>query len=584
MADYIIQDTTLTNMANAIRDVWAEPSTNTMTPQMMINKIKATNILRGAPNGMTDDEPWVRPESWPDLDSLTLPALNGGDVLYLTYDLSKTEGYCDPFISVRIRAGAAGTAYIKRGHISNNEFVADETNSLSIGNTNAGTFSQDLDPNNGNIQLWQITATFPITRIGFTPPSDKQLENMIQPCVEKYGRLDNITYIGGSISVSGANDYTWGTFWVEREKIYMGGLKVCTTLGNVWSYCYSLKSLDVTNWDTSTWTNTTCQSMFNGCTSLREIDLSHWDTSKWTVTSTSYMFNNCTSLRHIDLSSWKTSNWAVTKTEYMFAQCISLLTVDISTWNTSNWVVTNLGYMFSRCMSLTEIDMDNWDTSNWEVTTLANMCYYCTSLRKVKIGKWDTNNWEVTTIGYIFFNCCALEEIDLSEWDTSNWKLTNLSSWFSGCSSLQELDLSDWDTTGWKPTSMSSTFSSMEGLKKLDISGWDTSGWTTLTSLSSPFSSNYVREIYFPADFLCNSNYNNSFSFNSNPFLKITNGYPYKYSHTYSSYLLTHDSLVATFNRLPTVTNQTITISYHNMCKVSAAEIAIATAKGWTVA
>ena len=155
---------------------------------------------------------------------------------------------------------------------------------------------------------------------------------------------------------------------------------------------------------------------------------------------------------------------------------------------------------------------------------------------------------------------------------------------FYGCSSLQELDLSDWDTTGWKPTSMNSTFSSMEGLKKLDISGWDTSGWTTLTSISSPFASAYVREIYLPADFLCNSNYNNSFSFNSNPFLKITNGYPYKYSHTYSSYLLTHDSLVATFNRLPTVTNQTITISSHNMYKVSAAEIAIATAKGWTVA
>ena len=585
MAIYTIQDTTLTEMANAIRDVWAEPASKTMTPEMMINKIKETNIMRGAPNGMTDnDEPWTRPETWPDLDSLTLSAKGQGDVLYLTYDLSKTEGYCDPFISVRIRAGAAGTAYIKRGHISNNEFIADATTSLNIGNTSSDTFYQTLDINNGNIQLWQITATFPIIRIGFVPPSDRNADNMMQPCVEKYGRLDNITYIGGEISASSSTAITWGTFWLEREKIYMGGLRPCTFLGGVWTSCYSLKSLDVTNWDTSTWTNTNCQSMFYGCRSLREVDLSHWNTKNWAVTSISYMFANCLSLKHLDLSAWDTSNWVVTKTENMFQYCISLLTVDMNTWNTSKWAVTTMAYMFSRCTSLIEINLNEWDTSNWVVTNMGNFCYYCTSLQKINIKDWDTSNWAVTTMGYSFYYCVALKELDLTKWDTSNWKLTNLSSWFCGCSSLKVLDLSDWDTTGWKPTSMSSTFSSMEGLRKLDISGWDTTGWTTLASISGPFSYNHANEFYFPADFLCNSSYTDSFGFNTSFFIK-TNGYPYKYDHSYSSApLLDHDSIVATFTRLPTVTNKTITLGSHNIYKVSAEEIAIATAKGWTVA
>ena len=48
--------------------------------------------------------------------------------------------------------------------------------------------------------------------------------------------------------------------------------------------------------------------------------------------------------------------------------------------------------------------------------------------------------------------------------------------------------------------------------------------------------------------------------------------------------MLDHDSLTATLGRLPTVTNQTITLGQTNKLKLTAAEIAVATQKGWTVA
>lgn len=584
MANYTIQDTTLTNMANAIRDMWGEPSTNTMTPQMMIDKIKDTHVICNGDNPLTKSEgPWTRPSTWPDLDSLTLPARGDGDVLYLTYDLSKTEGQCDPFISIYNRAGAAGTIYVKRGHISNNEFVADETYSQNIGSGSNWVFEQELDSTNGNIQLWQVTATVPLTRVGFARNSTKGLTNGLQPCVEKYGRLDNLTYMSGTTTATSA-DLMWGTFWLEREKLYLGGIKSNSYLGSLWSNCFSLRSLDVTNWNTTSWTVSSVQSLFAHCRSLPEVDLSHWDTSNWTVTSLNYMFYCCFCLKHIDLDSWNTSNWAVTKMENMFSYSPSLATVKMNSWDTSNWAVTTLAYMFTGCSSLQSINLNHWDTSNWEVTAFNNVFYQCSSLHTVEIGEWNTSNWAVTNMSYIFSNCQSLENLDIGDWDTSNWTIQYMTNWFSTCYSLKELDLSKWDTSKWKPTSMQSTFNSMYSLRKLDISGWDTSGWTTLTSLSSVFSSCFAKEIYLPADFLCNSSYNDSWVLNTQYFIK-SNGYPYKYSHTYAAaYLMTHDTIVATFNRLPTVSNKTITLGSANINKVSAAEIAIATAKGWTVA
>ena len=60
--------------------------------------------------------------------------------------------------------------------------------------------------------------------------------------------------------------------------------------------------------------------MFSGCSSLRSLDLSGWDTSR--VEDMGGMFSGCASLPSLDLSGWDTSGvegmWG------MFAGCSSL--------------------------------------------------------------------------------------------------------------------------------------------------------------------------------------------------------------------------------------------------------------------
>ena len=71
------------------------------------------------------------------------------------------------------------------------------------------------------------------------------------------------------------------------------------------------------------------------------------------LTSTSNMFYGCSSLKSIDLSSFNTSN--VNNMSYMFRECSSLKSIDLSSFNTSN--VNNMSRMFYDCSSLKSINL-----------------------------------------------------------------------------------------------------------------------------------------------------------------------------------------------------------------------------------
>ena len=129
----------------------------------------------------------------------------------------------------------------------------------------------------------------------------------------------------------------------------------------------------------------------------------------------------------------------MTNMSYMFSNCTSLQSVDVSNWDTSN--VTNMGSMFYSCTSLQSLDVSNWDTSN--VTNMSSMFSNYTSLQSVDVSNWDTSN--VTNMSYMFSNCTSLQSVDVSNWDTSN--VTNMYYMFSGCDLLQSLDVSGWDAS-----------------------------------------------------------------------------------------------------------------------------------------
>ena len=109
--------------------------------------------------------------------------------------------------------------------------------------------------------------------------------------------------------------------------------------------------------------------MFYDCYSLKSIDLSNFNTQN--VTNMALMFQNCNSLISIDLSNFNTQN--VINMLGMFANCNSLKSINLSNFNTQN--VINMSWMFLNCKSLISINLSNFNTQN--VTNMAMMFQNC---------------------------------------------------------------------------------------------------------------------------------------------------------------------------------------------------------------
>ena len=173
---------------------------------------------------------------------------------------------------------------------------------------------------------------------------------------------------------------------------------------NLFSYLTNLKSIDLSNFDTSDVTN--MNGMFMGCTSLTSIDVNNFNTSK--VTDMAFMFDFCISLQSIDLSNFDTNK--VTNMEVMFESCQSLESLNISEFNTSN--VTNMYAMFYNCSSLTNIDVSKWNTNN--VTNMYAMFGECSNLKTIFVSEYEETNdtgWttkSVTNSTDMFTNCLKI--------------------------------------------------------------------------------------------------------------------------------------------------------------------------------
>ncbi len=133
---------------------------------------------------------------------------------------------------------------------------------------------------------------------------------------------------------------------------------------------------------------------------------------------------------------------------------------------------------------------------------------------------------------------------------------TNISSAFSGAVNLLTLDLSMIDVSS--VTNFANAFYMCVLLNVLNISGWDMQSATNTT---------------------------NMFTSCSRLTSLVTNGTKIYTSFSVSPTSLDHDSLVGLLNALQPVTaTQTITLGATLQAKLTNAEIAIATEKGWTVA
>ena len=238
----------------------------------------------------------------------------------------------------------------------------------------------------------------------------------------------------------------------EIENINLLDTSNVTSMRQMFYWCSSLTSLDVSNFDTSQVTS--MASMFSGCRNLTSLDVSNFDTSQ--ITDMIAMFSSCSKLTNLDVSKFDTSN--VTDMAYMFEDCSSLTSLDVSNFDTSQ--VTNMSGMFSNC-SITSLDVSEFNTS--QVTSMYYMFFGCSSLTSLDLSKFDTS--QVTNMQEMFRDCSSLTSLDVSKFDTSN--VTNMGYMFEYCSSLTSLDVSNFDTSN--VTNMKAMFYKCGRLTSLDF-------------------------------------------------------------------------------------------------------------------
>ena len=180
-------------------------------------------------------------------------------------------------------------------------------------------------------------------------------------------------------------------------------------------------------------------------------------------------------------------------------------------------------------------------TSN--VTDMSGMFVSCSSLTSVPL--FDTS--KVTDMYDMFSNCSSLTSVPL--FDTSN--VTNMGQMFVSCSNLTSVPL--FDTS--KVTNMGGMFNSCS--KLTTVPSFDTSKVTSMIYMFSNCSSlETIHMINIGAD------------------LKIS-----------SSTKFTREALLEIIGNLKTVTRtKTLTMGATNLAKLTDADKAIATNKGWTLA
>lgn len=264
------------------------------------------------------------------------------------------------------------------------------------------------------------------------------------------------------------------------------------------------------------------------------------------MTSLASVFTNCMALRQIDFVDCNTSK--CTSFQGVFNACYSLERITgIEDWDTSK--STTFTSCFYNCSLLREngFDTSKWDTSN--ATNLSSMYGYMNALKRFKIYH---STEKATNVSNMFSNCIGLEYLDATGFVTS--AVTNISTFVQTDKNLKTFISDGWDTSG--VTTATGIFQNTNCLQVIDVSHWD---FSNVTSMGSIFTSvNGCYDLRIPEN--------------------VHLGF------TYNSTSATKNCLLDMAERLGTASgSQTITLG-NNKYKLTAAEKAIITEKGWTIA
>lgn len=306
-------------------------------------------------------------------------------------------------------------------------------------------------------------------------------------------------------------------------------------------------------------TGTSAEKLFYGCISLITIPKLNFSNIK----NFSYTFYSCESLKSIPLID--TSNG--TNFSYMFTNCKKV--TEIPVIDTSNG--TNFSYMFQGCYMLESIpliDTSNGTNFSYMFSAMFGSSYSSGSSKLKTIPLLNTSKGK--SFNSMFVWCDALESIPLI--DTSSG--TNFSYMFDSCKKLTtipQLDTSSGNIFSY----MFDSCSALTDLPKLDMSNANNLpnmfyGCSALKKLGGfkNLGQNYIQKQSNYAYYGLALSYCNNLTYDS--LMNVINDL-YDLNLTYD---------VANGGTLYT---QKLTLGSTNLAKLTAEEIAIATAKGWTV-
>lgn len=209
-----------------------------------------------------------------------------------------------------------------------------------------------------------------------------------------------------------------------------------------------------------------------------------------------------------------------------------------------------VGGLYSIPIATEYINIEDWILK--EGTTFGG--HYARNLCSIKSLSLPWKMTASANIGYAFVGNTFMKKLDISRLDTSN--TTNMQNMFEGCRSLESLDISHFVTTS--VTNFNGMFSTCMALYSVDFSGLDTTACTAATLTM----------------------FNNCPNLTELRLGKITVSFRFS-----SCNALSHESLLNVIAALePTTTAKTLTIGTKNLAKLTEAEIAVATEKGWTIA
>ena len=227
-----------------------------------------------------------------------------------------------------------------------------------------------------------------------------------------------------------------------------------TDMSDMFRFCSSLTSLDVTHFNTGNVTS--MADMFSSCPRLAELDVTHFNTAN--VKDMSDMFASCSGLISLDVTHFNTAN--VKDMSNMFYGCSGLISLDVTNFNTAN--VTSMRNMFASCSGLISLDVTHFNTAN--VKDMSNMFYGCSGLISLDVTNFNTAN--VTSMSGMFYGCSGLISLDVTNFNTAN--VTSMSGMFYGCSGLISLDVTNFNTAN--VTNMRYMFKGCFKLKEIYVS------------------------------------------------------------------------------------------------------------------